>query len=46
MKNPLKKKWLEYEKLIPYKDLIYKAVKNEEIIKINLKENNEFKDLL
>ena len=36
-----------YEELIPYKDLIFKAVKDHEIIKITSKEEeSEFKDLL
>ena len=37
----------EYEELIPYKDLIYKAVKTHETITIEAQEEeNEFKDLL
>ena len=45
--NPSKEKCHEYEELIPYKDLIYEAIKTHEIIKITSKEdNNEFKDLL
>jgi thiamine biosynthesis protein ThiI len=45
--NPDKEKCREYEKLIPYEDLIYEAVKNHEILEISAKENNnEFKDLL
>ena len=32
--NPIKEKCREYEKLIPYKDLIYKAVKTHETITI------------
>ena len=45
--NPSKEKCHEYEELIPYKDLIYEAIKTHEIIKIMAKEdNNEFKDLL
>ena len=45
--NPSKEKCHEYEELIPYKDLIYEAIKTHEIIKITAKEdNNEFKDLL
>ena len=44
--NPDKKRCLEYEKLIPYEELIYQTIKNHEILKINVKENNIFKDLL
>ena len=45
--NPSKEKCHEYEELIPYKDLIYEAVKNHEVITIKARENNdEFKDLL
>ncbi len=45
--NPDKAKCSEYEKLIPYEDLIYKAIKNHEIIKVKEKEENkEFEDLL
>lgn len=43
--NPEKKKCEEYESLINYEDMIYKAVKERSII--HIKENdNEFKDLL
>ncbi len=42
--NPLKEKCEEYEKLIPYKELIYEAVKNHEVIKIE--EENKYQDLL
>ena len=45
--NPSKEKCHEYEELIPFKDLIYKAVKNHEVINIKAhEEENEFKDLL
>ena len=45
--NPIKEKCHEYEELIPYKELIYEAVKNHEIISIKAKEEeSEFKDLL
>ena len=45
--NPSKEKCHEYEELIPYKDLIFKAVKDHEVIKITSKEEeSEFKDLL
>ncbi len=43
--NPRKEKCLEYEQLIPYEELIYKAVREHEIIKIE-EEQDEFKDLL
>lgn len=36
--NPNKKTCEEYEKLINYEDLLYKAIKNHEIIKISNKE--------
>lgn len=42
--NPELKKCLEYEALIPYESLIEEAIKKEEIIKGEKK--NEFKDLL
>lgn len=44
--NPDKEKCREYEKLIPYEELIYKAVKNHETLKITKKEENKYKDLL
>lgn len=45
--NPIKEKCHEYEELIPYKELIFEAVKNHEIISIKAKEEeSEFKDLL
>ena len=45
--NPIKEKCREYEELIPYKDLIYKAVKTHETITIeDQEEEKEFKDLL
>ena len=45
--NPRKEKCHEYEELIPYKNLIYEAVKNHEVINIKVhEEENEFKDLL
>lgn len=45
--NPSKEKCHEYEDLIPYQDLIYKAIKNHEVVKIKAhEEENEFKDLL
>ena len=45
--NPSKEKCHEYEELIPYKNLIYEAVKSHEVINIKAhEEENEFKDLL
>ena len=45
--NPSIEKCYEYEELIPYKDLIYKAVKNHEVITIKAHEEEKaFKDLL
>ena len=45
--NPDKEKCREYESLIPYEDLIYSAIKNHEILKLNeTEENNEFDGLL
>ena len=45
--NPVLKKCEEYEKLIPYEDLIYEAIKNHEVIKIeeNYTKNN-YDDIL
>ena len=36
----------EYEELIPYKELIYKAIKEHTTIKVGIKEENKFSDLL
>ncbi len=44
--NPLKEKCEEYESLIPYKDLIYNAIKNHKTITIKGEEELEFQDLL
>ena len=44
--NPDKNKCEEYEKLINYEDMIYKAVKNHQVINITFKSDNEFKDFL
>ncbi len=44
--NPDKAKCLEYEKLIPYEEMIYKAVKEHEIMKIEEMEKQEYGDLL
>ncbi len=44
--NPDPKVCEEYEKLIPYQDLIYNAIKNHEVIKISENAKTEFKDIL
>lgn len=44
--NPDVNKCVEYETLIPYKDLIYEAVKNDEVIRINANDSHQFEDLL
>ena len=45
--NPSIEKCYEYEELVPFKDLIYKAVKNHEVITIKAHEEEKaFKDLL
>lgn len=44
--NPDKHKCEEYEKLIPYEELIYQTIKNHEILKIASKEEKQFEDLL
>jgi len=44
--NPDKELCQEYEELIPYKDMIYNAIKNHEIIRINEKEKNDYEDIL
>ncbi len=44
--NPLKEKCYEYEELIPFEELIYKAVKHHEVLKISEKEENMYGDLL
>ena len=43
--NPEKAKCEEYEKLIPWEDLIYKAIKNHEILKVSDKKI-EYNDIL
>lgn len=43
--NPVKEKCQEYEKLIPYEELIYQAVKNKTTILIK-NNDEEYKDLL
>lgn len=44
--NPELSKCYEYETLIDYKQMIYKAVKNRETITISTEKNNEFDDIL
>lgn len=44
--NPDKERCEEYEALIPYEELIYKAIKNHETIKISNETKNEYEDLL
>lgn len=44
--NPDSRFCEEYEKLIPYKDLIYNAIKNHEIIKIKEEKQQDFEDIL
>lgn len=45
--NPTFEEAREYEKAIPYEDLIYEAIKNHEVLKISIKDKMlEFEDLL
>ena len=46
--NPVLSKCYEYEELINYKDMIYRAIKNEDVVKVtvNDNENDEFLDVL
>ena len=44
--NPKKELCEEYEKLIAYEDMIYRAVKNKKTIRISNEEDLEYKDLL
>lgn len=44
--NPDSKVCEEYEKLIPYKDLIFNAIKNHEVIKIKDEKQQIFEDIL
>ena len=44
--NPSLSKCEEYEKLIPYKELIHKAIKNHEVLIIKEKMENKYQDLL
>ena len=39
--NPTISEAEEYEKLLPYEDLIYSAIKNHEVIKISVRDKNE-----
>lgn len=44
--NPDSKLCLEYEEKIPYQDMIYKAIKNHEVIKIKQNEEKKYDDIL
>lgn len=44
--NPDSRICEEYETLIPYQEMIYTAIKNHEIIKINNQQKNDYEDLL
>ena len=44
--NPDKEKCVEYEKLINYEDMIYRAIKNRTTIKITGEDELDFQDLL
>lgn len=44
--NPSVELCREYEKLIPYEELIYKAIRKHEVIIINQEEKNEYRDIL
>lgn len=44
--NPDSRVCEEYEKLIPYQDLIYNAIKNHEVIKIKDEKQQNFEDIL
>lgn len=44
--NPDSRVCEEYEKLIPYKDLIYNVIKNHEVIKIKDEKQQNFEDIL
>ncbi|MCM1052818.1 MAG: tRNA 4-thiouridine(8) synthase ThiI [Ruminococcus sp.] len=44
--NPDKFKCMEYEKLISFEDMVYQAIKNREVIKIDNKVKKEYEDLL
>lgn len=44
--NPDPKLCAEYEQRIPFKDMIYKAIKTQEIIRIKENEKQEYEDIL
>ena len=44
--NPSSIKAIEYEELIPFKDLIHEAIKNHEIISVDVEEDREYEDIL
>ncbi len=44
--NPDKELCNEYEKLIPYDEYIYETIKNHEVIKISIHDENKYQDLL
>lgn len=44
--NPDKRKCAEYETLIPFEDLVYKAVKNHEVLKLTTEDKEDYGDLL
>lgn len=44
--NPRLDKTLEYEKLIPYEEYIYEAIKGHEVIKVGVEEENNYQDIL
>ncbi len=44
--NPDRNKCVEYEKLINYEDMIYKAIKNHQVINITSKKENDFQNYL
>ncbi len=44
--NPTRQKCEEYEKLIPYEDMIFETVKNKKTIIITVDDKDDYKDLL
>ena len=44
--NPSSIKAIEYEELIPFKDLIHEAIKNHEIISVDVEDDREYEDIL
>ena len=44
--NPDKELCNEYEKLIPYDEYIYETIKNHEVIKVSIHDENKYQDLL